>query len=74
MIKTINLKSPTSILTKCKMKRNLKKEEELRLEKAYDEYVYQGIMEAEELLKNGAKVYSEEEFADEMRRRYGITI
>ncbi len=74
MIKTINLKNPTTLLAGYKMKRNLKKEEEIRLEKAYEEYIYQGIMEAEEKRKNGAKVYSQEEFVEIMRSEYGIIL
>jgi len=46
----------------------------MELDKAYEDYIYQGIKEAEEQIKNGAKSYSEEEFNKIMKEKYGVIL
>lgn len=46
----------------------------LESDEAYEEYIYQGIIEAENQIKNGAKSYSHEEFVEIMRVKYGVVL
>ena len=62
------------MLKKYKAKQILKACKQIKLDDAYEEYIYEGIKRAENQIKNGAKSYSEEEFIKEMRTKYGCII
>ncbi len=74
MVKTLTLRGLSNLITNYKVKKISKKQKMLEYDRMYEEYICEGIRKSEEDTANGAKVYSEEEFWNEMRRCYGINI
>lgn len=74
MIRTLNLKNSKNVVTRYINKDTLIMYKNSKYDKLYEDYICKEIEKAEQQIKNGSKSYTEEEFAKEMRRRFGITI
>ncbi len=72
MIKTLNLKNSKNLIVRYINKEIFYKHKNSKYDKAYENYICEEIRKAEEQIKNGSKSYTEEEFSQEMRRRFGI--
>ena len=74
MIRTLNLKNSKNLIVRYINKETLFKKKKGQYNKVYEDYICEEIEKAEEQIKNGSKSYTEEEFLEEMRRRFGIII
>lgn len=74
MIRTLNLKNSKNLIVRYINKETLFKNKKCQYNKVYEDYICEEIEKAEEQIKNGSKSYTEEEFLEEMRRRFGIII